>query len=77
MTVSQRSRFLLVGSCITPLATGFPKMELWKIQKEARAAGQVVLAYDPGFVFLGLVVQGVVFLIAGLVSMVINFRHAR
>jgi len=62
MTVSRRSKLLLIGSCITPLAIGFSKIELWRLQKKARAAGQQILAYDPGFLFLALVVLGVVFL---------------
>jgi hypothetical protein len=68
---------LLAGSMIAPLAIGWTKIELWQMQKEARAAGQEILAYDPGFLLLGLVTLGVVFLIAGIVSILIDFSRSR
>jgi len=77
VTVSLRSKILLTGSLVAPLAIGWSKIELWQIQKEARAVGQEILAYDPGFLLLGLVTLGIVLLIAGIVSTLIDFRRFR
>jgi len=77
VTVSLRSKILLTGSLVAPLAIGWSKIELWQIQKEARAVGQEVLAYDPGFFLLGLVTLGILLLIAGIVSTLIDFRRTR
>jgi hypothetical protein len=77
MTVSRHSKILLVGSVVAPLAIGYSKIELWQMQKEARAAGQEVLAYDPGFILLGLVTLGIVLLIAGIVPTLIDLFRSR
>jgi hypothetical protein len=77
MTLSRRSKFLWLGSSLAPLVIGMSRLELRHVQNKAQAEGRYGISYDPGFLVLGLEGLGIVLLIAGILSTLIDLRRTR
>jgi hypothetical protein len=74
MIVSTRSRALLLGSALAPVAIVFFSFSYLKAKSAAEARGGMLLTYHPGLLFDAMVVVGIVCFAAALISLFADSR---
>jgi len=74
MTVSPRSRALLLGSVLAPVAVVTFRFTYFRAKQAAEARGAMLLTYHPGLLFDAMVTVGIVCFAAALISLFVDFR---
>ena len=77
MIVSSRSRALLFGSTLAPLAVVLLRFTYLRTKAAAEARGRALMTYHPGLLFDAMVVVGIVCFAALLISLFLDFRSDR
>ena len=77
MSTSIRSRALLLGSTLAPVAVVIVRFMYSRTKEVAEARGARMLDYHRGFLFDAMVVVGIVCLVGALISLCVDFRFGR
>jgi len=75
--ISRRSKLLLAGSTLAPIAVAIVRYQFLHAQQEAKNAGAVLMSFDPGFIDDGILVMGILCLATALISLIIDFLRTR
>jgi len=77
MIISARSRTLLFGSILAPLAVLIFRFTYSRAEEAAEARGGVLMTYHSGLLLDAMVVVGIVCFVAALFSLFADFRSGR
>jgi hypothetical protein len=77
MTISHRSRFLLLGSGLAPLAAAIVRFQYWRLQREAGAGGGFVLDFHPAYIFTAMALVGITCFVGVLISLLLDYVHTK